>query len=199
MPTEVKVTGYTLAEIETAHPEAFERIHDRWRDLVYRDQAPWADETMDSLRAVIDAAGGSLDDWSIGPDSGSCSVGIDDHYTYHNASGEHSAPCGARWFRREVLAPLGYVRPDGRAYFPGLCKLTGYYADDAFLEDAYRSLRKGETLREALEGLAHVASRMMADDLEQQAGRDGMFANWGDRLFDEHGDPVKVRVSDRAA
>jgi hypothetical protein len=183
MPTTLEVTGYTLEELKTANPKAYERLAERWRELIYQDSGLWTDETMESLKAVITACGGTLTDWNIGPDSGWCTVRVEDDYEYVNASGEHSARKGPAWFRREVLKPHGYLKPNGRADFPGNCAFTGYCADDAFLERAYERIRKGDTLTEALESLAGLASKMLADDLEQTASTESMEANWGDNLY----------------
>lgn len=191
MPTTLEVTGYTLEELKTANPEAYERLAERWRELTYRDSAPWSDETMDSLKAVVEACGGTLTDWSIGTDSGTCTVRVEDEYEYTNASGDHSARKGPAWFRREVLKPHGYTKPNGRAYFPGICAFTGYCADDSFMERAYERIRKGDTLTEALESLAGLASELMADDMEQAANTESMEANWGDNLYTLEGERIR--------
>lgn len=187
MPTTVTKTGYTLAELKESHPDAYARVHRKWQELTYSDSAPWSDETMDSLKAVVEACGGTLEDWSIGTDSGTCTVRVEDEYEYENASGCHAAPKGPAWFRREVLKPHGYTKPNGRPDFPGICAFTGYCADDSFMERAYERIRKGDTLTEALESLASLASEMMADDMEQAANEESMEANWGDNLYDEEG------------
>ncbi len=191
MPTTLEVTGYTLDELKTTNPAAYERLAERWRELTYRDSAPWSDETMDSLKAVVEAAGARLKDWSIGTDSGSITVEVEDDYEYTNASGDHSAPKGAAWFRREVLKPHGYTRENGRAYFPGNCAFTGYCADDAFLERVYERIRKGDTLTEALEAMGPLASKMMEEDMEQAANTESMEANWGDNLYTLEGERIR--------
>lgn len=177
-----QVTAYTLSELKDAAPDAFERVHKEWAELC--DEIPWADETMDSLKAVISACGARLKDWSVGPEShrSYLKVDADDGYA---PDGDENADCldkDAAWMLWEILTPLGYVK-DGAADFPGHCKLTGYCADDDFLEATYKALQGGDTLTEALEGLAHDAARMMESDLEQKQDEDSMLANWGDRLY----------------
>ena len=192
MPTTIEVTGYKLDELKEVAPDAYERICEHWREVVYSDTAPWSDETMESLKAVVEAFGARLDDWSIGADSGSITVSVEDDYEYTNASGDHTARKGPAWARREVLKPLGYVKANGRADFPGLCAFTGYCADDAFMERVYERLLKGDTLTEALESCGPLASKMMEDDYEQQANEESMLANWGDNLYTVEGERVKV-------
>jgi|GEM_PF-2876061 len=176
-----QVTVYNLAELSRMFPVAVKRVHEQWADLVARtSDTPWADETFASLRAVVDRCGGKLVDWSIGAYS-ACSArvqGIDDHER------------DREWFLRNVLCPLGYVSENGRVRFPGVCGLTGYYADDVLLEETWAALNGGKTLTHALEGLATVAGRMMESNLEQRQSEDNMFANWGERFFTADGKPV---------
>lgn len=182
MPKTLTVQTYSLAELKEAHPEAYERVHERWKEGQSGD-IPWSEETMDSLKAVVKACGGRLTDWSIGAYAQShCSVSVDDE------DGDTGKPKDARWFRREVLKPNGYIRANGHPYFPGNCAFTGYCADDTFLEAAYKALQEGETLTEALEGLADVAREMMEADLEQAESEESMEANWGDNRYLEDGE-----------
>jgi hypothetical protein len=181
------INVYTLAELKEQFPDAYEKVHERWMDGVARSgDIPWSSEVMDSLTAVVEAAGGTLDDWSIGPDGGRCSVTVEDE-----TDAEDEAPVkGADWFFWNVLVPHGYYKGspgDKVADFPGHCKFTGYCADDDFLEAAYKALGDGDSLTEALEGLADVAAKHMADDLEQQQDEESMEANWGDSRFTEDG------------
>lgn len=169
MPETLSVTVYTLEELKESHPEAYKAVHERWEALTLRDNPPWMEETMASLRAVIDACGGKLADWSIGAWT-QCSAtveGIDDEEQ------------GREWFLHNVLKPNGYTRRNGHAYFPGNCKFTGYCADDDFLEATWKALKRGDTLTRALEGLADKAGEMMEADYEQAQEEESMLANWG--------------------
>jgi len=186
-------TVYTLAELKEQHPKGYARVHQRWKDACdgSGDMA-WADETMDSLKAVVKACGGRLKDWSIGPYSySSIDVVADDSYTVEDESaeyGERDVVKDSAWLVREVLAPLGYVDALGRADFPGHCKFTGYCADDSFLESVWRSMASGDTLTDALRGLADVARKMMENDLEKQKDQESMEANWEGLEFTADGE-----------
>ena len=175
MPT--TVTVYTLAELKKSNPEAFEEIHKKWQAGC--TESNWASEVMDSLNAVVKACGARMKNWSIGPyNNSSIRIGdVDDR-------GQD-----LKWFKREVLKPNGYPYR-GKIKFAGLCKLTGYCADDDFLEQVYKELVDGATMTDALESLAHVAQKHFENDLEQQQDEENMMANWEDRLFTFDGKAV---------
>lgn len=180
-------TLYTLAELKEAFPDGYARVLERWEAACDRSpDVPWQSETMDSLRAVVKACGGKCTDWRIGPYSPShlcVDLGEDED------DEGNPIPRDAEWFWREVLAPNGYVRAeDGSVSFPGFCPFTGYCADENMLEAAWADLVSGSSLKEALEGLADVASRMMEEDAEQDRDAETMEANWDGLWFTESGD-----------
>jgi len=181
-------TLYTLAELKEQFPDGYARVLERWQDACDRFfDVPWQSETMDSLRAVVDACGGKCHDWQIGPYAPShLSVRVDEHDEDDEGN---EVRRDAEWFWREVLAPNGYARGEGgEVEFPGVCPFTGYCADENMLEAVWQDLRAGVGLREALEGLADVASRMMEANAEQERDAETMEANWDGLWFTEHGD-----------
>lgn len=180
---------YTLEELKEKHPDAYAKVYEKWRNHVMSYSTPWADETMDSLKAVFEKCSFEMLDYSLGAYSPSY---IRARPTYNRDDEEESTPGTDReWFLDNVLLPLGHVREDGTVHFPGNLALTGYCADDDFLEHVWQRLEKGDTLKEALESLAGVASKMMEDDLEQQAEEDSMLANWDHREYTADGVCVK--------
>lgn len=180
---------YTLEELRTINPGAFEKIHNEWRNVVASDQAPWSDEVIDSLKAVVDACGGTLKAWSIGAYApSSMMVSVEDEF---EDGEEVFAKKDSAWMFEHILRPLGYKGHKEKGVdFPGLCPFTGYCADDDFLEAVYKELQRGYTLTEALESLADVARKHMEDDTEQAQDEESMLANWGERLYTEDGKPV---------
>ena len=186
------IEAYTLAELKSSHPDGYERAHNRWKEQ-QGDDIPWTAETMDSLKAVIAEFGGILNDWSIGAYNSESfvSVSVSDEFEkwFTDDEGDedyHMIQKDAQWAIDSVLKPLGYpVSNVGHihAKFPGLCKLTGYCADDDMLESVYKALEQGETLTDALQGLADVARIAMESNLEQQQSEDSMIANWEDFHF----------------
>lgn len=165
------IETYTLEELKANHPEGYDKAFERFRSWAGED-VPWINETLDSLKAVIGAFGFKMQNWSVGPYSPSdITIG---GYAYELEWSRGRALV----YARRVLRDLGYC--DGkRPTFPGLCKLTGYCADDDFLESAWKDLLTGSTLRESLEGLAGVASRMMEDDVEQACSEES-FEVWAE-------------------
>lgn len=171
------VTAYTLAELQAQHPQAFERVRKQWEEFAYSVEVPWAQESVDSLRAACEAFGGELERWDISP---------------------HSMPTASVWIDsdrerdqllvRETLERLGYWPKDSDApTFPGLCKLTGYCLDDDILEHVYRETLQGDTLSGSLESAAYIVMRAMEGNLEQWLDDESMLANWGERLYTEDG------------
>lgn len=177
------ITVYTLEELETVNPVAFERVHKKWKDSI--DYLPWSDEIMASLKAVIEACGATLKNWSIGAYSPS-HVRVE---IYDSEDETSLVSMNAGRFVSEILEPNGYTK-DGKAYFPGICKWTGYCGDDDLIEAVYKALVRGNSLKDALEGLASVAQRFMEDDLEQHEEVESMLANWGRREYTLDGKPV---------
>lgn len=176
---------FSLSELQAKRPDAYAKVLRRWEDA-FDDcgEIPWSEETMDSLRAVVKACGARLVDWSIGAYMAShVTVECDDEY--EDDDGE-THPKDSAWLMREVLAPNGYAK-DGKPDFPGHCKWTGYCADDDMIEAASKAMDDGESLSDALNGLADVARQHFEDDLEQARNEESMHANWGDREYDEDG------------
>lgn len=176
MRTETR-TIYTLAELKSAHPDAYAKVHARWAESVYADGAPWAEEVQDSLRCVVEACGGTINHRGTA-EADDCRD-TDDGETLKDAA----------WLIENVLAPSGYA-PEGVPTFPGLCKWTGYCADDDMIESVYEDMAGGMTLQDALRSLDNVAQRHAEDDLEQMADEESMHANWDGREYDAEGNPA---------
>ncbi len=176
MSTIIETIAYTAAELETAFPASYAATLQRWQDQQYADGSPWDGETVNSLRAVISAAGFTLQDWSLGTGS----------YTYlrlamHDAEDLQGARAMA-WWESNVVAPMrvpwtGRERTEARRYgiSPGTvpaCPLTGYCADDEYLAHVARRLRAGDTISAALLSLDEPCVAMMQADLDQAVSED---------------------------
>lgn len=185
MRTETR-TIYTLAELKTLKPDAYAKVLARWQDACdEHGDCPWSDETMASLKAVVKACGAKLRDWRIGPYAQS-SIRVE----CEDEDDETGARKGLDWLRKEVLAGTKYLDAAGAFVFRGECHWTGYCGDDSMIEHVHNALRDGETLTEALEGLADVAREMMEADAEQQKEAESMEANWEGNEYDEAGEEV---------
>lgn len=180
-----QITAYTLAEMKEQHPEGYAAILKRWQDgCAKSNYAPWLYEI--SLKATVKAFGGTLKNYRVNPYSNNfMNVEVNDDYSKPSEVGEGGTNDGTfikdqQWAYDNVLASLGYARKaDGKVDFPGLCPFTGYCADEGFIEAVWKSLGEGETLTEALEGLADIAGKMME-------------ANWEGCWFAEDGTEVPV-------
>lgn len=192
------ITVYTLAELKAQFPKAYERAYERWKAQDH--DIPWQKETMDSLKAVIAAAGAELRDWSIGP-------WVNSYVVIRFASDEVANFTGRRafaWLEAHVFGPLrepwrpftdprrrklaeynlAYrsCHPPGKRTFyePGRvnpCPFSGYVADEVYLDALVKSVREGRRLGLALTDLADEARKMMEDDVEQAENEESFEAN----------------------
>jgi len=88
------------------------------------------------------------------------------------------------------LISKGYEKSNGRITFPGLCKLTGVCFDEDFLESVYNDVLNGDSLQQAMEGLAYVAQKLLEAEYEQEMSEDTMLCSWGDNEYTEDGKAI---------
>ncbi len=172
-----EITIYTLEELEEVNEEAFNKVLAEWATYVKtdRDYVPWSDETIDSLRHVVEACGATLGGVSICPFYGNSSITVKTPNIGTDTPDD--------WVWVNVLQKYKYLNDNGEAYFPGLCAFTGYCGDDDMLESVWEDVSTGSSLRDALHNLAGVAQKMMEDDIEQDCERESMLINWGEQEY----------------
>ena len=181
----IQTTLYTLAELKTLFPDAYQRAFERYQRDVTTWETPWQDETMASLKAVAKCLGFTLRDWSIGPYSRNSYVRASGDYETEDLSGGRSLAI-ARSKLRNAGFRLG-KGPAASVKFNGDCPLTGYCADDDAAEHVWKALLSGDTLKEAVESLADWAQGVLEAECEYQQGKEA-FETWaGDLEFDENG------------
>lgn len=185
------ITLYAYAELsseaQASARKEFTRAVERY------DEIPWSGEIMDSLKGTFKAAGIDLRDWSIGT-CNPCYV----KFAKFDAEGARGARAMA-WLENNLFAQFripwtGKRRRElakyGSGYRPGLidpCPVTGVCFDEDLFDSLRESVRTGDTLREAFEGLAGVAGRLMESEYEAQFS-DEAFEQWReDQEFDEFG------------
>lgn len=165
------VTVYTLAELKSEHPAGYARVLRRWETRCEQDTTPWVDEIVNSYKAVVAACGAKLEDWEFG--AYSCPyVSIDVPEELDNN----------REAFDETLKTLGYWK-DGAPHFPGLCKFTGYCADDDILEAVSNAFQGGESLRYALMKGASKTAKLIDADADAWKDEENMEANWDRREY----------------
>ena len=175
---------YTLKELKEQFPEGFKSAHaDYIAEFQELGEIPWNDELMDSLKAAVRALGYTLKDWSIGPYD-RCSLKIDER-DCDNFTGIRS---------------LGYIYKaiGGKQNLNG-CNLTGFCADDDFINELISDAKSGMRLRDSVMSLADKAGKLMEAECEYAESEDGFLNSWMmDDYFTASGHRVDSSEVDRS-
>ena len=161
---------YTTAELKDKYPDVFENALEKWNDT-NMDFIPWSDEIVESMKAVIAAAGLRIADYNLGP--------YDNFLSIHDFDAEGlTGQRAIAWLENNLLnnlrTPYGLKNIDKRVkygYKAGSipsCPFTGYYADEDMLEGLYNEIMDGSTLGEAFTRLGYVVSKLLEGELEYQ-------------------------------
>lgn len=181
----------TLYKIDELGRHAFERAHREYCDGLLG--IPWEKEGFESLKALIEAAGLTLKDWSLGAYNRGNFISVkfsnEDAanlkgvrafaWIENNLLGPLRAPWGLPKLTRGDELPKDYYRdglkakrgPVKRWTRPGFvkdCPFTGMFFDEDLLFALREALRQGDTLREAFEGLEHDFAIMLEQEDEYQ-------------------------------
>lgn len=168
MRTETR-TLYTAEELKEKFPEAFEKALADYQEKASGENCAWSDDICASGKATIAAAGLTLRDWSIDQSRPSESFyringfGNDDD---NNATGDYTGRKARQWITRAFAPKYKFNWRIKRS--PGDCPFTGYCADDDCIDAIRDSIKAGETLREAFEGLAQVIAKQCASESEYE-------------------------------
>lgn len=170
--TELKL--YTASELKEKFPKSFERALKDWRDG--NDELFWEGEIFQSLKTLFEKAGVKLDDWRIG--AYSLSFIIADAGDANDLIGkramawlENNLFSGLRISRAEYLKNRKDYSKWGSGYQVGQirsCPLTGYCFDETLLDALRESVKSGETIKEAFQGLADVVRKELEGEYENQ-------------------------------
>ncbi len=169
----ITINLYTFDELS-------ETAKDRARDW-YREgnneENYTLDEMMHSLKAIFKRSGIKLTNWEIGP------------YNQHNHvdfdMGDAGSLTGKRafaWLENNLFSSLRITKAEFKAkqkeymgygadYRPGKikpCPLTGMCYDENLLDALRKSVKDGDTLKEAFRNLADVCGKMNAEEIEYQ-------------------------------
>jgi hypothetical protein len=184
------ITLYTAQELKDRFPDAFRVAFQNYQD---RDctEIPWQDETIDSLKEIVKDAGLKLRDYSLGAYNRGNFITVEFRDGREDAE-QFTGGRALAWLENNLLCKyripfvslmgsverrkrLGYMKnystchPIGswNFYEPGRiepCPATGYCADESYLEYLTKSLRSGDTLKEAFEGLADVCMKLLEEE-----------------------------------
>lgn len=185
---------YTIEELKEQRPETYERLYEQHRsDAAYWD-LPWLTETVDSLKAFVEAVDFKLSDY--------CFSTYRSHMTVHSRYDPPSDIedlCGARAYAyimnclERYRIPYGcrhkkykdYMKY-GKWYRAGKlppAPFTGFYTDDIYIEKTLDYVLKHGTLKEAIESLADTITSVLQEDEEQQLSEESFECWCGDDLF----------------
>lgn len=191
-----QIKVYTVTELKKKFPEAFETAHKKFQNSQYGFQIPWSNEIMDSLKAVFEFSGINLKDWSISTDSRSYvkfDMEIDTKYLSGNRA--------LAWLENNLFYKLRENRPFNERvkYYSRVpynfthygkqkdCPLTGYCADDDFLDSLLKEVKSGSTLEDAYHNLADEAAKMFENEYEYMMSEEYFIECSSDDQFTKDG------------
>lgn len=182
-----QIRVYTAAELKRKNPQAFEKALEHFRS--HNDEIPWQGEIIDSLKALFKHTNGisNLRDWSIDAYG----------YSYvkfefdQDEAGGLTGNRALAWLENNLLGDLRikfmpYGRIDkehhwkssraelskyGQYYRPGMirpCPFTGVCFDEDYIESLQKSIKAGDTLKDAFAELADVAAKLFQAEIEYQ-------------------------------
>lgn len=170
-----QVNVYTVEELKEQFPNAFEYAHGKFRKYIASDRLPWQYEIMDSMKAVFETANVKLTDWEIS-DCSYSSVEFDMDSEVKELEGNRALA----WLENNLFWKLRETRPFQKrvkyyndkpynfTHFGKMkdCPLTGYCADEDFLDSLIEDIKGHCTLSDAFHNLADVASRLFRNEYE---------------------------------
>lgn len=171
---------YTVTELKELHPNGFERALNDWRNSNDLDRPFWHREIFDSLKKCIECAGLRLADYNLG------AYNCGNFLSMREFQGEDLTGKRAfAWLENNLLAQFRIPRTGKRRaelrkfigsyplgshfYAPGTvapCPLTGYCADDDYIDALKKSIREGRTVKEAFEDLADTYADILEREIE---------------------------------
>ena len=193
---------YTLEELRDSYPEGYARALMDYQDRVDNDPyVSWQEETLDSLLACLEACGLRRGQYTY--ELGAYSPSF--IRVRHDADWlDLRGPRALAWFENHVLGPLRvpftpmaeggkrrqHAKYGTRAGSVPPCPFTGFCTDDDYLDAIRESLKGGESVREAIGGLAFTYQRFVEAEWEYRRSPEG-FADWADchtQYFTESGE-----------
>lgn len=197
------VTTYSATELKEQFPDAFERALEKHRNSPYIGDG-WTGEIFDSLKAVLRASDVTLRDYDLGAYNRGNHIRVSfPHDDCEDLSGKRAIA----WLENHLFAPLRvsftarnrwelakYNRGmSERFYMAGRvkpCPLTGVCFDEDYLDALRASVRNGDTLKEAFQGLADVYAKLIESEIEGASTEEYFIetAEANDWQFTEDGD-----------
>lgn len=167
-----QITVYSVRELKEEFPDAYDKAFEKYQESCWR-WVSWQDETIESMKAVFEASGITLKDWSLGAYSQSfVKFYMDDEI--EDLSGRKAV----NWLKETFglkSAKLVHYKHDGKSYSrydfkkkdgtDWSCEFTGYCADHDFLESLFKDVQR-YTLKDAFSWLAGKCESMLEEELK---------------------------------
>jgi hypothetical protein len=142
-------------------------------------------ELLDSLKAVCEACGVRLLDYSFGTYDRNWKVEIS-NYDVEDMSGNRALA----WFLR-VLINNGYARPKHfrDMEFPGVCGFTGVCFDDDVVETIWKGLLGGAAVRKAFDKVGYRFCEILEDEYRYLTSEECIldYLDKDEEIYTEHG------------
>lgn len=203
MPKTVEVTYYRIHELKELFPDGYKTaLEDERARISNNGYCPWGEEIMDSLKAIIEAMGFIPHEWNIGPydraemtvrfrSSDTCDVSgkraiawVENHLEPYRA--KFVPALSARYAMPSYKENRVYNKPGSLKS----CPFTGVCFDEDFIDALRKDVKSGTSIKDAIEGLATVAQRMMEAECEYQSSEEAICEKLADDWFLENGDMV---------
>lgn len=195
------INVYTAEELKEKYPESFEVAHGRFAESEVQCNQFYADEIMASLKAIFEASGVNLTNWSIGSYSQShveFNMPYNEDYNdIHDLEGQRALA----WLENNLLGNLRITKKQaktkeflsyGRFYRMGKilpCPFTGVYCDEDFIKDLINEVKDGMCLGDSFLALADTAKRLFEQEQECQESEEYFLesAEANEHLYTEDG------------
>lgn len=154
-------TIYTYAELKELDPDAAQKALSQWEDrLIY--EIDWMHETIASLKELIKALDFTLKDWSLGAYHYGSFIRVSIPGDLKNLTGKKA---------------LNYVK--SCVNIKGNCELTGCSMDNDYIENLIKNIKSGDTLEEAVTGLAQTCTNILEAEEDYMRSEDTLEdADW---------------------
>ena len=155
----ITLQTYSAEELKAEHPDSFHRAHEKFQQRQYEHGLDWGAEMIDSLKKAVELAGYRLRNWELGYTSNRNNHIELDERDCDDLKGKRAIA----WLENNLLSKLrdkkGELDP---------CKLTGYCFDYDIIESLQKSVKGGDTIKEAFRELAEVYARYADAEWEHQ-------------------------------
>ena len=150
-------------------------------------------EIMASIKAICGALNLKMLDWSIGTYNQNWKLKISNYHVEDLSGGRALA-----WFYHKIKEHGYEMRPlftdDKRWHidFPGVCGFTGACWDDNVLESIWNSLRAGNIVKEAFNGVAYDAGKWLEAEEDYQKSEECIlqYLDQNEEIYDEDGNEI---------